>query len=145
MLSLLTNLWKHIRQGENIELYLTVLVAIPLAILNLLGVAQSWAAPITLAVLALFGVSTLVNRQRLESILEKLSQSSDSVLLDKFPPSREEDLKNAKELWLIGIALNKTVNTHYPVIQEKLKRGGSIKVLVVDPDGTASTLRRKRG
>jgi hypothetical protein len=69
MIRILEYIWDDIKHGENIDLYITVAIAIPLAIFSTLGLAQlSWTAPLTLTVLALFAISLLVNRRKMEAI-----------------------------------------------------------------------------
>jgi len=81
----LQQIWEDVRQGENIDLYLTIVVALVLAAANILGWAPStWLAPITLAVLALLAVSNLKNRHMLESILQE--KSAESLFLMEYPP-----------------------------------------------------------
>jgi hypothetical protein len=135
--------WADIKQGENIDLYLTLTVAIVLAGLNLFGIGQSMMGSITLAVLALLAFSSLVNRRKLEETIDKLSRDQ-AVLLDHYPASRDEDMKGAKELWLIGLSLNKTINNYYSLFYEKLRQGDHIRVLIVSPESPYGEIVAKR-
>lgn len=75
MITILKRVWKDISQGENIDLYVTVIVAIVLVILNIAGVAPpSWLGSITLGVLALLAITSLGNRYRLDQAVERLTQ-----------------------------------------------------------------------
>ena len=143
MLEGLNQVWTDIKQGENIDLYLTLAVAVILAGLNVFGIGQSMVGSITLVVLALLAFSSLVNRRKLEETVEKLSQNQD-VLLEQFPANREKDMKDAKELWLVGLTLNKTINLYYSLLLEKLKQGDHIRVLIVHPDSPYVALIAKR-
>jgi hypothetical protein len=139
-------MWIDIKQGENIDLYLTLIVALVLAGLNVLGIGQAMTGSITLAVLALLALSSLVNRKKLEETVERLSRNQD-VLLKKFPEHRQENIAGAKELWLIGLILNKTINENDSLLRRKLKQGDRIRVLVVNPNSPFGELisRRKLG
>ena len=117
MIETIMRVWTDIKQGENIDLYLTLTVAIVLAGLNLFGIGQSMMGSITLAVLALLAFSSLVNRRKLEETVDKLGRDQ-SILLDRFPINREEYMKSAKELWLVGLTLNKTINNYYSLLLE---------------------------
>ena len=143
MLEGIKRVWTDINQGENIDLYLTLAVAIILAGLNVFGIGQSMVGSITLAVLALLAFSSLVNRRKLEETVDAITRDKD-VLLEKFPAKQKEDMKGAKELWLIGLILNKTVNNHYPLLHEKLKQGDHIRILMVNPDSPYNTLIAQR-
>ena len=72
-MKLLRRIWQDFRQGENIDLYLTVIVSIVLAVLNIVNVVPpSWIAPLNLSVLALLSFAILGNRYRIETILERV-------------------------------------------------------------------------
>ena len=145
MIRALQSVWEDIRRGENIDLYVTVVVAIALAALNIAGVAPpNWIAPLNLAVLALLAVATLGNRHRLEGILKQITQSTESVLLEKFPADTYNNVEQSKELWLVGVTLSSTLEALYPLFERKLRRGDSLKVLVVDPEGAACAMAAMR-
>ena len=100
-------IWQDVRQGENIDLYLTVIAAVAISALSLMGVAlPAWTASLTLAVLALLAVGMLVNRRKLEMIMAKTSAAHTAVtempLTTQFPPELGSDVESASELWLVG-------------------------------------------
>jgi len=129
-------IWGDIRSGENIDLYITVIVAIGLAILNIVGVApQTYLAPITLAVLGLLAFTSLGNRYRIEELLQKQVRSTDTFYVEEYPSSYKNDFETAEELWLFGVSLRRTVQANYPKIEQKLRQGHIIKVLLVHPEG----------
>jgi len=144
-MQLLQRIWEDIRRGENIDLYVTVIVAVALTTLNLAGLApQSWIAPINLAVLGLLAIATLVNRYKMEEVLRNLTQAPGTLFLEKFPANLEDDFEKSTELWLVGVTLNRTVKTYYSLLERALKRGNSIKVLLIDPNGTACKMAAMR-
>ena len=132
----LQKVWHDIRSGENIDLYLTVVVAASLATLNIFGVApQSLLSPITLGVLALLAITSLGNRYRIERLVSAFSRSADSFFMEEFPPGVKNDFAEASETWLIGVSLSRTVKTYYSQIERKLGQGHTIRVLLVHPAG----------
>ncbi|MCA9971915.1 MAG: hypothetical protein KC425_16945 [Anaerolineales bacterium] len=132
----LKRIWQDIRRGENIDLFITVLVALGLAILNIAGIAPATLiAPLTLAVLGLLAVATLGNRYKLEESLETLNRTHTDFFRDNLPPGMEADMRSARELWLVGVTLNRTINTYYSLLEQKLARGDTVRVLLVQPDG----------
>lgn len=144
-MSKLRQIWNDIRQGENIDLYLSVIAAVLLATLNLLGIApQSWLASITLTILALLAISGLGNRHKMDAIFEKLNQSTDTVFLDEFPNSLKENFNKSKEMLLIGYTLAHTISSNYPILESKLKNGDKVKILVLNPDGLSCKLTVSR-
>ena len=132
----LQRVWKNIRQGESIDVYVSIVLAIILAVLDLIGaVPASWVTAVTLAVLALLATGILGNRYRLEVIQDSLSQSTAEVLLESYPAEVEAKLGKASEVWLVGASLSRTIKEYYALIEGKLKRGESVKVIIRDPEG----------
>lgn len=136
MKSILVSIWNDIKQGENIDLYISVFVSVLLVLLNFFGFATAVTSTVTLSVLGLMSISTLVSRRKTEKILEKLNEPSTKFFLDRFPAERESVLINSKEILLMGAVLNKTVHHYYPILEDKLRNGHNIRVLVTDPSGT---------
>jgi hypothetical protein len=141
----LERFWKDIRRGENIDLYVTVTAAIVLAILNIIGIApQTWAAPLILAVLAVLAFAALVNRHKLDTLLQTINQASRKLLLGDYPADLESDVRRAKEIWIVGVSLYATTMKYYSLLEKKLKEGCSIKTLLVNPDGQAIQMAATR-
>lgn len=142
---LLQRIWDDVKKGENVDLYVTVVVALGLVLLNLVGLApQNWIAPITLAVLGLLAISTLGSRYRLEELSRRLTQSSDTLFLDEFPARLKDDFEAGTEIWLVGVTLSRTIKTYYTAIERKLRKGHTIKVLLVHPEGPAVEMAETR-
>jgi hypothetical protein len=143
-MKILESIWKDIQQGENIDLYLTVSVALVLTLLNLCGIApQSAIAPMTLAVLGLLAIASLVNRRKVEEML-KVIQAKEQTLLNEFPSDFQSRMEKSNELWLFGVNLGRTTVSNYTLFEDKIKRGNTIKVLLVSPQGQALPLASKR-
>ena len=119
MLKLVKQIWDDIKQGENIDLYLIVIISVPLVALNLMGISLTSSEPIILTVLTLLAISTLSNRRKLDSVMEKMNKSIDSILLKDFPKTWESDLEKSKEVWIIGISLTRTITTYFPLLQDR--------------------------
>jgi hypothetical protein len=135
-MKLLRPIWDDLRQGENIDLYLTVVAALAISVLNLIGLAPAVLLPaITLAVLALLAVTNLVNRHKLDDAIQK--QSSAQFFVENYPSSVTDDINNAKELWLVGYSLARTVLNFGSALEAKLSRNERIKVLLIDPHSGA--------
>src|SRR5574341_1403896 len=103
---LFNRIWKDIRRGENIDLFLTIVVAISLVALNVIGFAtDKLIAPITLAVLGMLAITMLGNRYRIEELLQRNMQTNESFFLEEFPMTLITDFESATELWLVGVSL----------------------------------------
>jgi len=66
------------------------------------------------------------------------------VLLDAPSKERDASLEAAKELWLIGVALNRIVHKNFSLLRNKLRQGNKIKVLLVKPESNSVSLVAKR-
>lgn len=122
---------EDIKRGENIDLYTTVLVAIILAILNIIGLASPVLLnSLSLTVLALITSAILGNRHRLEDIQDKLVQSSETGITDEYPEWRDEDIERATEIWWFGVHALAFLRRYRKVIEGKLRKGSKVRVLL---------------
>lgn len=138
-------IWEDIRHGENIDQYATILFAFGLGILGLLGITPSGLiASLTLAILGLLAVSNLVNRYRVEELSQKLSQTSKGFFLEEFPADFKDNFQSAKEIWLIGVTLSRLLKNNYGRIEEKIRKGHIVKVLLVHPEGAPLEMAANR-
>jgi len=136
--------WEDVQQGENIDLYLTVIVAIVLTLLNVFGIApQSAIAPMTLTVLSLLAITSLVNRRKVEEML-KVIKAREQIFLTEFPADFLNYVEKSNELWIFGINLGTTTVNYFNLFERKLKKGNTIKVLLISPNGQALAIASKR-
>jgi hypothetical protein len=132
----LRDILNDFRQRENVDLYITIIVAVILSVLGMLGLAtNTWLTNSTLAVLALLAFTNLLNRHKLEETLHQHTTSH--FFIEEYPESVNYDIINAKELWLIGFHLARTITNYAQVLDEKLSRKERIKVLLIDPNSEA--------
>jgi len=136
-MKLLQRIWQDLRQGENIDLYLTAIVSIVIAVLSIVNIVPvSWVTPLNLSVLALLSFAILGNRHRMETILEKITARHE-LLLTEFPDELARDVEKSGELTILGVGLSRTLRLHYSRFLEKLQRGDTIRILLVNPDSPA--------
>ena len=136
-MNLLQRMWQDVRRGDNIDLYITLAVAIVLVVLNVIGVAPPpWIVSVSLSVLALVSFTILGNRHRLDMLLQHMPAQSER-LLTEFPQTLINDLNEAKTMFIFGADLNRTIKRNYARLIEKLQRGDVIKILLVNPDSPA--------
>jgi hypothetical protein len=132
----------EIRRGENIDLYVTIVATPLLVILTIAGVTeQFWIAPLTIAVLALLATNMLVSRHRMEDIQQRMNLLFGSHFLrEKFPAEYETDIKECKDLWIVGINTHRFLADHYTLLKDKLASGHLIRVLVMNPYGKSMAI-----
>jgi hypothetical protein len=143
---MIDRVFRDIKQGENIDLYVAVVAAIGLAFMSVLGLVPTTSlTPLNLTILALMTFALLGNRHRLDAISERTSLlSSQLQFVEEFPPAFSEHLDEAKEIWLIGTHHSSTLTAHYDLFERKVKGGGSLRALLIEPNGAACNMTAMR-
>lgn len=139
-------IWRDIRQGENIDLYLTIVFAFGIVIYTLFqGGQNDLIASLTLAMLALVAFSLLGNRYQIEKAYEKLVEDKERVLLQRWPgDSLTNDFRDSRNVLIIGVSLERTIRSNFPTLEEKLKKGHKIRVILVNPESQACEFAARR-
>lgn len=141
MISQFRRIVDDVRNGDNIENYIIILLALIIVILDIFNFASTdIISEITLAVLALIAFGRITDQRRIEEINIKISQISQSRFLNKYPESLVEDMRTTPELWIFGITLSRTINNHYILFKQKLEQGANIKILLVTPGSPATDM-----
>ena len=145
-MNLFQRIWKDIQAGENIDLYVTIIISLVLVSLNLLGfVPTSSLTSINLAVLALVTVTILGNRHRIETIKDTVNELINrEPFLQEYPNSLLTDLEEAQDILLTGTHHSSTLTMYYPLFEKSIKKGGKLKALLVAPDGNAYKMTSMR-
>jgi hypothetical protein len=135
--------FNDLKKGENLDLYVTLTLAILLAILKpvlaLFGIniAPNAIASLTLSVLAAITIVLLVNRKRMDSLEQRLLQQTRSEIVTAFPESYVTDLGRARKILQTGIHLASNLNDYHDQYELILQSGATIRFLIVAPDGNA--------
>jgi hypothetical protein len=140
---MIRRVWREIRGGENIDLYITLLAAVVLTILSTFGIGLDSIAALTLAILALIAFSLLRSRHKLDAIARGLPLA-DPGPVEEFPPEFILDLTRGREIWLTGFHPHTTLVKYHSLLEEKLKNGDNLRVLVADPDGAVCEMAAMR-
>jgi hypothetical protein len=161
MLNFFKRVYQDVLEGQNLEVYLTLLVALVLLILDIFGlVSPNIVAAGTLATLALLAYSTLNNRQQMHQVAEistttqtmvemavKGEQNADDFFW-KEKRFLSQDLARARFIGLAGITLSRTVREYQDVFESRLAAGAELRFVVIDAASTApqqAVLRSKGG
>lgn len=147
----LRKLGADLSEGRNLEVYLTILVALVLFVLDVLGVVQPEAiAAGTLATLALLAYSTINNREQVDLArdeTQKLTQLLEDRVLgsvraeDFFTNSRPNhngELSSAHTIKMVGVTLSRTVRDYLGCFQQRLSEGATIQLITIDPESEAT-------
>jgi len=150
MLNFLKKVYQDVLEGQNLEVYLTLLVALVLLLLDLFGlVSADVLAAGTLATLALLAYSTLNNRQQMQQLSQvtaatqamvekavKGEQSADNFF---WPEKRyfRQEFNQARFIGVAGLTLSRTVREYQEVFENRLAAGAQLRFMVIDPASTA--------
>ncbi|MBD3159836.1 MAG: hypothetical protein GF309_13720 [Candidatus Lokiarchaeota archaeon] len=72
------------------------------------------------------------------------SQLASSFFLEEFPSDFNENFEPAKEVLLMGVTLRRILKTGYGKLEEKLRKGHIIRVLLVHPEGASVEMAASR-
>ena len=63
-------------------------------------------------------------------------------LLDDFPKSLDKEFESSGEVWVLGASLSQSIQ--YLTIEQKLKLGHNVKILIIDPESKAIEMAEYR-
>jgi hypothetical protein len=151
MVAFITKIWENLRHGRNIELYLAVLLAVVVLILELLDLApQSLVLSLMLTVLAMLAVGLLVQRSQNDRIavslkdLERLKPTATQFFV---PPDMTDILRlmqSANTVYLWGGILRTDIPLFEDAIRQGVALGRSYRALLLKPGGNAIEMAAAR-
>jgi len=141
MMKLFRSIFDDIKKGENLDIYITLIVAIVIAVMNLLGnTPKSVLDSLILAVLALLVSSALGVRHRLENLKQQIFQTTKGI---DFKDRRQQHevpfdkrFADAKNIDLHGYSLNSLVASYLGFLNEKAATGCKMRIILLDPEST---------
>ena len=129
------------RIRQSLDLVATLVVSLAVGLLGMLNLTDG---PVVsgaiLATLGILAAGTLYSRHQMEDLLELARQR----LVDTPPADRllrcstsgtDADLADAIEIGIIGVTLNRTVRNHAAALRQCVRRGGTVRIAVIDPRG----------
>lgn len=127
-------LWSDIEHGENLDLFVTVILAFVILFLNSIGVPlqPTQLTAIILATLGLITISLLISRYKLDDLSQKQADNQGIRFSVRKPQIIIDNFVAAKEVWLLGIFLRGTTSENYHEFLQKVERGGKIRTLIVN-------------
>lgn len=150
----LRHVWQDIRNGQNLDIYITASLSLVIAIFGVIGIAnQSIVSAAILAVLALLLSHLLVARNQNEQIQATLSKLKINQSLSASQLMTNGDdiseiiqlLRQSKQAYFWGT----TFTTHIPLLQQDLELGIAsgleAKFLLVQPSSNALKMAAFRG
>ena len=80
----------------------------------------------------------------LEELRKQFKQSPQTVFQKNYPSDVEKQIFAAKELWIVGANLGRTMISYTGPFQEMLRNQAKIKFLIIDPSEPANILATSR-
>ena len=140
-----------LKEGRNLEAYLTILVSLVISVLGVLNIVQAEViAAVTLATLALLAISTISSREQVDAFqrrIESLATLVEENVLGKIraesfflteEPKLEAELEHAKHIYIAGATLTRTVTNYLGIFERRLREGASIRIVIIDPNSDAA-------
>jgi hypothetical protein len=148
MAKIFQKMWADIKQRKNIELYLALIALIVIFVADVVGIDTNQVLfEIILAALAVVIYGMLGARhssEKIEGEILSLARPSQNFM-EKFPPDFDKDYDEAKELWIFSASYYASLKWKYSNIEEKLKKGHKVKILLANPNGVVPTVAAQRG
>lgn len=144
---LLRSVWQDIRSGENLDVYVTVIIAVLVAILSIFElVDQTIVLSTVLATLALVSVALLRNRHaddEIRTTLARIEVGEDTTEQRRI----EYDLATVRDLvgsarkaYFWGLTFTRTIPALEFAFEQGLRTGLELKILILKPDSAAAEL-----
>ncbi|WP_406358556.1 hypothetical protein [Streptomyces sp. NBC_00658] len=136
--------------GENLELYVTALLSLTLAVLGVFNVASGAVlSAATLATLALLAGSLLGSRRQVADLaVQVTARSQGEVSAQDFFSSDKPDViqqvRGAQDIRVVGVTLARTLRNLIDELEHRVVAGAVIKVAVIDPTTTAPAEAARR-
>jgi uncharacterized protein DUF5919 len=136
------------RIWRSLDLLLTLAVAVTVGTLGMFDVAGgpvlAGATLATLGVLALGSLTTRAQMRAVSTGLAGLAAPPTDRLLSASTSGADADLGAAHDIGIIGVTLSRTVRNQMTALQQCVRRGGTVRIAVIDPAGdvTAEAARR---
>jgi len=132
----LKRVWQEISQGENIEVYILIIAAIILCILNICS--GSINDSVQWGLWGFFAIVLLNIKRAISTIAKHYKSKSEEVFFSSFPDEIQDEIDNnletADEVLCIGITLDRTWEKHSHRLEKRSRQGGKIKIALLNPD-----------
>lgn len=136
--------------GENLELYVTALLSLTLAVLGALDVADGEVlSAAILATLALLAGSLLGSRRQVADLAAQMrARSQGEVSAQDFfstdKPDVVQQVHGARDIRIVGVTLARTLRNLIDELEHRAVAGALVKVALIDPDTTAPAEAARR-
>jgi hypothetical protein len=133
---------RDLRSRENLDAYIAVVLGVVLAVLGVLGVVRfELLASGILLTMSFVVWAALANRHamtNLKASVERLQSPNQILRFAEYPdPSIRSQIRAAKEISLSGLSMFRFFPVFFADIEEALRTGATLRVLLTDPHSAA--------
>ncbi len=147
-MKILFRFWNDLRKGQNLDLYITIIIALVISVLSILGITdQNVIAAAILTTLALVSGGLLANRHDNEKIREVLTRIDQSRLSTQFFLKQGYDdsiliphIRKAKKVFFLGSALSVLIPFLKNELEQGFESGLESRFILMKPNGAAVNL-----
>lgn len=134
MRKILANIWSDFKKGQNIDLFVTILIGIVISAMSILGLnVTKYLTPITLIILAFIAFNILNTRYLIDDLKKK--NGADSFFLKEWDEKLlMQSFNSCNEVFIIGPILLRSTKNFYSLYEELLNKGITINVLITKPN-----------
>ena len=138
------NIFRDIKKGSNIDIYITILAALFLTVIQVFNfVSTELLSKLSLGVLALISILLLGNRHKIE-VVNMIEYNEQDKIYEHFPLEYPYEIENSREFILIGVHANDFFVKFSSLLEKKMKRGDQMKFVLLDPEGAACQMATLR-
>ena len=138
--------WNDLKSGENIELYLTLVLSVGTIFMSMIGYATSnIVMNLILSILALSSLSFIKIRQEISSLSSQIDRRTQYLVnLTQAKPRIDEKIRRAKTIYVMGVSLRAFSREMFTALSQALENGGVGYVLLTDPSGVVVDVLAQR-
>jgi len=145
MKRILAGIWADIKRGENLDLIVVGILAIVIAVLDLLDFTPpEVVSSLTLATLGVLAFGFLVTRWLIRDTVREADRANAVRFLSQADDSLQRAIRTADEIWMLGLILRGTTFDHFHRFVGKAERGGTIRAMICDPSRVDLDIIEKR-
>lgn len=124
-----------IRSGKNLDVWVLVALAFVFAILGILGIDEKLLIACTLGLLGVLAISQIKSRDQVSEVAATWHRGRTAIFSSDFPKKYHDAQKTASmSYFFAGTTMARTLPLMEQHIIRILKNGGSVRILLPDPD-----------
>jgi len=139
MREFLKNIVADIKRGSNLDLYLTMIVCLAVAVMSALGIAKiEWVLAAVLAALLIQSANFLSEQRKLDTVISNIALANAPKLIMMNDTDFAVHIKRASQINMICVANFRFLAANAVHFNDFVMRGGRLREILLDPSNQAS-------